>query len=83
MRHSAPPVPKSTRPLSYANVVTRAKGKGPKSDLVIYSGPQYRAKSPATNEWQFLLLHPEATERSLSPYPLLFHLRRIMGENAP
>ncbi|KAI0998122.1 hypothetical protein K3495_g10071 [Podosphaera aphanis] len=66
--HSAtPPIPSSTRPNSYARAA--ASGRG------IYTPP----KTPHHNRSQQNRTQPN---RLLSPYPLLLHYRKFLGENA-
>ncbi|KAI0993546.1 hypothetical protein K3495_g14638, partial [Podosphaera aphanis] len=82
-RHTPPPVPKSTKPSSYANVAARGHGN------LASTKPRRPAKaqrqndiSPTTDDRLFLRLEQDATERLISAYPLLLHYRKFLGPNA-
>ncbi|KAI1006659.1 hypothetical protein K3495_g1555, partial [Podosphaera aphanis] len=79
----APPVPKSTRPKSYANAVSKAKGNPGPNTVHKVNRPQVQAKAPTqVDERLFLRLSQDSNIRLLSPYPLLSLFRKLLGENA-
>ncbi|KAI1004384.1 hypothetical protein K3495_g3829 [Podosphaera aphanis] len=96
--HSAtPPIPSSTRPNSYVRAAASGRGiytppKTPHHNRSQQNRTQPNRSQlnqsinptsyPLVDERLFLRLKLDATERLLSPYPLLLHYRKFLGENA-
>ncbi|KAI1007450.1 hypothetical protein K3495_g771 [Podosphaera aphanis] len=76
------PVPKSTRPSSYANTAARAhQNEASNMPRRPDRAPRKIVPILPLDNRLFLRLEQDATERLLSPYPLL-HYREFLGTNA-
>ncbi|KAI1003504.1 hypothetical protein K3495_g4705 [Podosphaera aphanis] len=81
-RYTPPPVPKSTKPSSYANVAARGQGNfaSTKPRRPARAQRQNDISQP-TDDRHFLRLEQDATERLISAYPLL-HNRKFLCTDA-
>ncbi|KAI0993285.1 hypothetical protein K3495_g14899 [Podosphaera aphanis] len=75
------PTPNTTRP-TYAHAAAQPKSQANTRKPNPPNRSHKPIPSPPVDGRLFLRLEQDATERQISPYPLLLHLRKFLGENS-